>query len=242
MPRLAAAVILTLALAACADALAEEPAAAPHGVMVPGGFKSFAGKVVEKLDVSQYSYLRVATGAEELWAAVPRADCKVGDPVTVENAYAMEGFESRELKRRFDVVYFGALAAAPSASDAARLAAQHTGVASGPEVQVKKLSRATGADARTVEEIWTQRASLAGRRVVVRGQVVKATPAMGKTFLHVRDGTGSAASRTNDVSVTTADAAAVGDVVTVKGTVAVDRDLGSGYRYGVLIEDATVAK
>ena len=36
---------------------------------------------------------------------------------------------------------------------------------------------------------------LKGKGVSVRGQVVKFTPAMGKYFLHLRDGTGSPATR-----------------------------------------------
>jgi hypothetical protein len=47
---------------------------------------------------------------------------------------------------------------------------------------------------------------------------------------------------TNDILVTSQDAAAVGDVVTVKGTVRTDVKLGSGYDYAVLIENATLRK
>jgi hypothetical protein len=239
MRRLAAAAVLAAA-AAFTEAGAQGQPSAPHGVMVPGGFKSFRGKVVEKLDVPQYSYLRIATASGEIWAAVPRTEHGVGDEVGVENAYAMEGFESTELKRRFDAVYFGALA--PEASDAARLAAQHKDVGTGPEVKVQKIARASGGEGRTVEEVWSQRESLKGRSVSVRGKVVKATAAMGKTFLHLRDGTGSAAGGTNDVPVTTAADVAVGDVVAVRGTLAVDRDFGSGYTYRVLIEDAKITR
>ncbi len=65
---------------------------------------------------------------------------------------------------------------------------------------------------------------------------------MGKNWIHLRDGTGSAADKTNDVLVTTADEAKVGDVVTVKGVVRTDRDLGSGYSYKVLVEEAKLQK
>ena len=37
------------------------------------------------------------------------------------------------------------------------------------------------------------------------------------------------------------DAVAVGDVVTVTGTVANDRDFGAGYTYTVMLEDAVVS-
>jgi hypothetical protein len=47
---------------------------------------------------------------------------------------------------------------------------------------------------------------------------------------------------TNDILVTTKDAAAVGDVVQAKGTVRTDVTVGPGYAYAVLIEDAVVRK
>ena len=42
--------------------------------------------------------------------------------------------------------------------------------------------------------------------------------------------------------MTTADTAALGEVVLVSGTVRTDRDLGMGYTYKVLVEDARLAK
>ncbi len=44
------------------------------------------------------------------------------------------------------------------------------------------------------------------------------------------------------MTVTTADTAAVGDVVTVTGTVKLDKDFGAGYAYPVMIEDAKISK
>jgi hypothetical protein len=65
---------------------------------------------------------------------------------------------------------------------------------------------------------------------------------MGKNWLHLRDGSGSAADGSNDILVTTRDTAALGDIVSIKGTVRTDVNLGSGYTYAVLIEDAAVHK
>lgn len=94
---------------------------------------------------------------------------------------------------------------------------------------------------RTVAEVFAAKADLAGQQVLVRGRVVKSNPGvMGKNWLRVRDGSGG--DGTNDLTVTTTGAAPqVGDTVLVKGTVALDRDLGMGYRYEVIIEDAEVA-
>jgi hypothetical protein len=64
---------------------------------------------------------------------------------------------------------------------------------------------------------------------------------MGKNWLHLRDGSGTAG-KDNDITITTNDEAAVGDVVLVKGTVRVDKDFGAGYAYPVIIEDAKLSK
>ena len=91
----------------------------------------------------------------------------------------------------------------------------------------------------TVAEIFEGRAGLAGKEVIVRGKVVKYTGAILKrNWLHVKDGSGSAG--TNDLTVTTTDRATVGDTVVIRGTVVVDKDFGAGYKYGVLVENASV--
>jgi hypothetical protein len=103
------------------------------------------------------------------------------------------------------------------------------------------VAKATGANAKTVEKIVTQRAQLKDKPVVVRGKVVKFhSGIMGKNWIHLRDGTGVEAKGSNDILVTTQGKARVGDVVTISGTVRVDKDFGSGYAYDVLIEDATI--
>jgi hypothetical protein len=109
----------------------------------------------------------------------------------------------------------------------------------------------------TVAECYAQKKTLNGKSVKVRGRVVKSmAEIMGKNWLHIQDGTGnpvdSAAKRglvvadgaagegTNDLTVTTAQTAAVGDLVLITGTLAADKDFGSGYAYSVIIESASV--
>jgi hypothetical protein len=280
MRRVLIVAVVTLAVAACKKPEAPPaPAAAPGaGPGAPGGAQVLRGKVLEKIDVSQYSYLKLKSASGEVWTAVQRTDKKVGDEVGVGNAFPMQGFESKELNRKFDVVYFGTLAGpggevaamppamgggamgggamgggamaggamgggAEAQPSPAQMAAQHQAAATGPtDVKVQKVTKASGAEARTVEEIWSQREKLKGKPVTVRGQVVKFTPVMGKNFVHLRDGSGTTDKKNNDVTITTADNAAVGEVVTAKGVIAIDKDFGSGYSYPVMIEDAKVSK
>lgn len=103
------------------------------------------------------------------------------------------------------------------------------------------VPRAGGPDGRTVAEVITTRAELKDKTVTVHARVVKFNPAiMGKNWLHVRDGSGSAADNTNDLLITSSQPAKVGDILTMRGTVRTDKDFGYGYFYGVLVEDATL--
>jgi hypothetical protein len=124
------------------------------------------------------------------------------------------------------------------------MAAHHAaGVEKGPEIAVVKVPKATGPDARTVNEVHLQKARLKNKAVSVRGAVVKYLPnIMGRNWLHVCDGSGLAADGSNDLVVTTKGIAKIGDVVTVKGVVRTDVDIGMGMRYKLIIEDATLQK
>ena len=205
---------------------------------------AITGTLVERIAVSPYVYLRLTTARGELWVAVPEAPLTVGAKVTVYNALLMEQFESKTLKRTFDRIYFGSLDAPGTQTiDMAGTDAGPTtgGAPPAPDAGVTPVAKATGADARTIAELWTQKDRLANTVVSVRGTVVKYNAAvMGKNWIHLQDGSGDAAAGTHDITVTTLNAVTVGATVTITGTVRLNRDVGAGYTYALLIEDATV--
>ena len=95
----------------------------------------------------------------------------------------------------------------------------------------------------SIADVWANRAKLAGKTVTVRGTVVKFNGGiLDRNWLHLQDGSGKAADGTNDLTVTTDAVAKVGDVVTVTGTVVVDKDFGSGYAYALMLEKAKIGK
>jgi len=201
--------------------------------------------VLETKDVDSYTYLRLQTAGGEVWAAVAKVPVKTGDEVTIEDAAAMEQFSSKSLNRTFDRIYFGTVGVRDTGTAGAGgdMATMHAAVARTADVGDVNVARATGPIAHTVAEVVAGRADLNDTTVVVRGKVVKFTAdVLGKNWIHLRDGSGSASDGTNDVLVTTMNVAAIGDVILVKGAVHTDRDLGSGYAYKVLIEDATLQK
>jgi hypothetical protein len=114
---------------------------------------------------------------------------------------------------------------------------QHPSPTPAADLGTVAVARAKGADGRTVAGVWDERAALKDKKVSVHARVVKVTSGvLGKNWFHVRDGSGQGP--TADLTVTSVDSAAVGDTVLITGVVHLDRDLGAGYRYDVLIEDA----
>ena len=254
-----------------APAAAPAPAAAAPGALAADA-SVVKGKIVEKIDAAPYSYLKLSTPGGEVWAAVPQTTVAVGGEVVIENPMAMDGFESKTLNRKFDKILFGTLggqggaaAAAPAGMPPAGMppagmppgampppggmpppgmAAQHAAAGAGPaDVADVKVPKATGANARTVAEIYGQKAELKEKKVTVRGKVVKANSGiMGKNWFHVRDGSGTQAKGDNDITITSDGQAAVGDVVVIVGVVRVDKDFGAGYAYPVILEEATFSK
>ncbi|HUN68400.1 MAG TPA: nucleotide-binding protein [Burkholderiales bacterium] len=201
------------------------------------------GEVLEVKEMDAYTYLRLKTKDGELWAAVNKAPVKKGAQVTIENPMMMRNFESKALKKTFDKIVFGTLAGTGASSMGGHAGDPHGRVAQAPDVADVAVPKAQGPDARTVAEIYGKRTELKDKPVLIRGKVVKVTSAvMGKNWLHLRDGSGSPKDGTNDVLVTTKEEAKVGSIVLAKGVVRTDVDLGSGYAYKVLVEDATLQK
>ena len=122
--------------------------------------------------------------------------------------------------------------------------AAHSSVAKPPAAVANvKVPKASAVKARTLAEILTKSAELKDKPVSVRGTVVKYNQEIvGKNWVHLRDGSGSEADKTNDLLVTTKSAARPGDVVTAGDVVRLDRDFGSGYSYKARLEDATLQK
>ena len=205
------------------------------------------GEVLETRDVASYTYLRLKTAEGEIWAAVPTSAVKKGALVTIGSATTMQNFESKTLNKKFDKIVFGQLVD-PNAKPGAAQPAMPSGAAATPgpvaaPAPIAKVAKATGPDAKTVAEVVKGKSALKDKTVAVRGQVVKVNLGiLGKNWLHLQDGSGAAADGTNDILVTTKGTAAIGDIVTAKGKVRTDVDVGSGYNYAVMIEDAAVGK
>lgn len=238
-------------LASCNE---DKPAPAPEvakpsaqtAPAVPASAPGKTGKILETMDAAGYTYIQVDTGSEKIWAAAPQFAAKVGDEVVVPEGMPMPDYHSKTLDRTFDVVYFvpsvlvggaGNLAGDQPANLPQMNGSSKT-VVETTDVDLSGITPAEGGQ--TVADLFARKADLAGKPVTVRGKVVKFTPQiMGKNWIHLQDGTGTAGD--NDLTVTTAATAEKGDTVTVSGVLVIDKDFGYGYAYDVIIEDAAVA-
>jgi hypothetical protein len=196
------------------------PAEAPANVL--------RGNVAEVIQVSQYTYLRLDSGE---WAAVASAPgLTVGTAVTVLAQTQMTDFSSPSLGRTFPKIWFGMLeGAAPVAR-----AAEPTGVMPAkapPPPAVKdalQAVEASGALPLRVVDIYSERAVLAGQRVKVKGTVDRGSLVQGVYYLHLKDGTGAPADKSDDLLCLSTVELAKGAAVTLEGVVAVNKDVGMG--------------
>jgi hypothetical protein len=203
---------------------------------------SASGKVVETMNSGGYTYASLERDGKHIWVAYPAQDTRVGETLTFRGCAGMPNFQSKTLNRTFDLVLFCGAPEKPSTVAPEAKTSPGSEGASAP-LQKIQVAKATGANAYTVEEIFAKKASLNGLNAVVRGQVVKVSSGiMGKNWIHLQDGSGSAAQKTHDLVITSSERPAVGDVVTVSGTLATDKDFGGGYKYGVIMEKGSVQK
>lgn len=183
------------------------------------------GEVLEALPADRYTYLRLKTTDGEVWAAVGGDAPAVGAQVAIVEALRMEQFHSAALERTFAVLWLGRVSTNVPAAERA---------AAG---EAKALPTAAAGE-QAIATVRSQAKALAGQRVRVRGRVEKVTRrVLGKDWLHLRDQSVGEAGAA--LVVTTQTAVEVGAIVVLEGTLAVDHEIGAGYRYDVLLQDAT---
>jgi hypothetical protein len=219
-------------------------AAGPPPAMPPAGSAAgvaFSGKVVETMNAGGYTYVLVESGGDRIWAAGPETTVEVGETVSIPEGMEMENFESKTLNRTFDTVLFVSAIGTASSGGTPQMPMGHPST-SVDKASIEKMDFSgieTPENGKNVATLYAEKARLAGKEVIVRGKVVKYTAGvMKKNWIHLRDGSGSAG--TDDLTVTTNAVVKVGDVVVARGVLNIDQDFGMGYKYEILLEDATV--
>jgi hypothetical protein len=194
--------------------------------------------VKEVLNANAYTYLLVTEAEKEYWIAVPKTEVTAGKTYTYQGGMEMKNFESKDLKRTFDSVLFVEGIIDPNATPATEPTSTPVKVVSSKELS-KGITLAKGGI--SVFDLYSTRDQLAGKTVILTGKVIKFMPEiMKKNWIHLQDG--SNFNGFNDITITTLEKVKVDEIVSLKGTVVLNKDLGSGYKYDVLVEDAVLVK
>jgi hypothetical protein len=234
--------------------------------------KTVTGTVIETMNSSGYTYILVDAEGAKNWVAIPETTVKAGSRISYYEGMIMPTFTSKTLNKSFENIVFSAglaetadstpgtsTAAAVSQDDSFSAALQAeqksvvpdptTALASGGSavaiapLQEITVPKALGENGYTVEEIFAGGKTLAGKKVRVQGKVIKfSANIMGKNWVHLQDGTGSPLQNSHDLVLTTDTTLSVDAIVTMEGILAADKDFGAGYKYTVIVEQASQVK
>ncbi len=224
------------------------------------------GVVKQSMQTTNYTYILFTLSSGEQWVAVPSQQVKTGDTYFYRGGLVMNNFESKELGKTFDNIIFlerlstdeeSAKMAKQPGVPADQVAPQHTvaevpaennSVAPAqpsdykrtpPTIEKKTVKIEPVKGGITIGELYKNKSNYAGKTVKIKGEVTKFTPAvMGKNWLHIQDG--SESNGKFDLVVTSTKEVKVGDKIIIEGKISLDKDLGYGYFFDVIMEDATV--
>ena len=240
------AVALLLTLSACTKTgeapVADNPAlAAP----VPAGM--VRGPVLETMNSGGYTYVLIGTEQVQRWLAARETAVQVGDVVQAFEGMPMEQFESKTLNRTFDVIYFVdalqnlSAPVQPEGNAGAAMPAGHPDTDATSEAPAATVEVAELEPGQNIAYVHGNKEALADQQISLRGEVVKYNEGiLGWNFIHIQDGSGDAADGSNDLTVTSKATTAVGETVVLTGKIILDKDFGAGYKFPVLMEDASL--
>jgi hypothetical protein len=191
--------------------------------------------IQKKEDAGRYSYMLVKEKDKEYWIATQHLDSKKGDTIYFTTSYENKNFKSEGLKRTFKSLWFVEDATTQKPSDKINKENPHPQVATGKaEVNIPKAEGGV-----SVADIFKNPSNFKDKVVKIKGVVTKYNPnIMNRNWLHLQDGTSQ--NNNYDITITTNDAASLGDTVTVQGKVVLNKDFGAGYKYEIVVEEGKI--
>ncbi|MEO1257381.1 MAG: hypothetical protein AAFZ15_01245 [Bacteroidota bacterium] len=199
--------------------------------------------VEEILNTEKYSYLYVAEGEKKFWVAISKRPIDIGATYYYKGGLLKRNFYSKEHDRVFETVYLVSdirkqpitgSGGSGSAVDQA-LNRINGNTATGVDVSANDIAPVEGAI--KLAELFADKAKFNGKTIVVTGKCVKVNPMiMGRNWIHIQDGSGEEF----DLTITTTENIPLGHVVSLEGTIALDKDFGAGYRYDIIMEGAVL--
>jgi len=209
-----------------------------------GDENSVTGTVAETMTSGGYVYVRLEEN--ETWLASTPVPLAVGDKVRYAGSAAMKDFTSRTLNRTFDSILFVSKLEVVNGLSAEA----HAAVAASNQYGISKSATTTTPEdgeikplegGKSIVDIYSEAQQLRDKQVKLRARVMKVSKnILGKNWITLQDGTGTAPD--NKLIATSAELVEIGALVTAKGVIKTDVDIGSGYKYKVIMEEATFSE
>lgn len=206
-----------------------------------------SGTVAETIDAGSYTYIRLEE--PDAWVATGPLEVAQGDQVEIAGGMEMRDFHSKALDRTFESIWFAEQVSVSGRDldQLHQLAESGHGAMPPPIPAPASVTAPAAGDidrlegGMTIAEIQADPDALNDQTVGLRARVIKVNDnIMGKNWITLQDGTGTAPN--DKLLVTSQESVSPGETVTVRGVVHNDVDLGSGYRYDVLLEEASFVR
>ena len=196
--------------------------------------------VMEVLNTTKYVYLKVRENGEQFWIATRKQDINIGGTYFYKGGLLKTNFESKEHNKVFEKIYLVT----------SLVQSNHGNNKSDPNLKIQKSNQNSEDDANRNKEIKnTQSGSIKiaelvenykkyeGKTVQVSGKCVKINPnIMGTNWIHIKDGSKD----DYDLVITSNTFVQEGSMITMKATVTLNKDFGSGYKYDLILENGTI--
>ncbi|MCD4731044.1 MAG: hypothetical protein K8R74_10610 [Bacteroidales bacterium] len=195
--------------------------------------------VKEVLQTTSYTYLQAEENGQLQWLAMPKMEASIGETYYHQNGMEMVDFKSKELNRTFSSVLFLNGVIDPEIVEGGDPSVTPSPQKSKTEVEILNVDIEPATGGITIAELFSNKEKYANNVVKIRGKVTKFnSKIMSRNWIHMQDGTSN--SGEFDFTATTADEVKVGDVITIEGIIALDKDFGAGYFYKVIMENGKV--
>lgn len=203
------------------------------GQQMPSANQQHKVVVGEVLHTDKYTYLNVEENGENFWIAASKMEVAKGETVYYTGGLMKKNFQSREFNRVFETLYLVSNIQKQPGGTEAGTGTMGQGSGSASLDPPKDVKPAEGAI--KISELLANKQKYAGKMVKLTGKCVKINPnIMGRNWIHLQDGSAN----NYDLTITTSENIPLGHIVTVEGTVALDKDFGAGYKYDIIVEGA----
>ena len=198
------------------------------------------GKVIDVIQTSNYTYCQMNVSGKVYWIAINKQEVKKGQTLYFEQGLEMRDFHSQELNRNFSLLYLVQHVSSKAQGQPSGYYASNV-EAPKPKIVKNKVKIKPVKGSISIAELFAHKEKYAGKKVRIKGKVTKYNPEiLGENWVHIQDG--SEYNGHFDLTVTTQEQLSQGMIVTFEGKITLNKDLGYGYFYPVIMENASVLR